>query len=522
MRPVPFSSLRSNIILRVFGPGRPDKHYVIALVAAASAFILLAGAARQYLAYGTETDFAGAFVPEARRFLQGAPLHSVYHPPLYSIVIGLAYLITSDWLRAGLLVSWISGVVALVASFLLFKELFNRAAGFGALLGLLGSGLFVLYWGLATSDVFFLAGFMVSCLLAVKAFRSGSMTLWAACGIAAGLCYLTRTNAISLAVLVIAPLFGAGATRAKVMSVLALVGGMALPVAILATYAAVTGSNLFPAGTHVSLAITYFAEGNRNTDDARREAASSFTNMREVLLHDPAGIARIYVSGLYNFLANGLTRLIEVPLYYAILPGVIFLIGVYFSPALLVLVVVVLSQVLLVNLIFFQPRLYLFLVPWLGAAVGETFRRIADAPWPRPVRPAIVGSLALVWLLAIVQAGAKTVYTLSHGGQDELAEVVPLARGKIRPGAVILAYKPHVGFYNGATTESLPDLDGLAQLKKYAQERGGTGALYIFYGMIERLRRPQYAELARGAPPPWLEVTARSRKPGGWVLFSVK
>jgi hypothetical protein len=284
----------------------------------------------------------------------------------------------------------------------------------------------------------------------------------------------------------------------------------------------VTGSNLFPAGTHINLAITYFAEGNRNTDDARREAAASFTNMREVLLHDPATIARIYVSGLYNFLADGLTRLIEVPLYYAILPGVVFLIGVYFSPALLVLAVVVLSQVLLVNLIFFQQRLYLFLVPWLGAAVGETFRRIADAPWPRPARPAIVGVLALVWLLAIVQAGAKTVHTLSHGGQDELSEVVPMARGKIRPGAVILAYKPHVGFYNGATTESLPDLDGLAQLRKYAQERGGTGALYIFYGMIERLRRPQYAELARGAPPSWLEVTARSRKPGGWVLFSVK
>jgi hypothetical protein len=304
--------------------------------------------------------------------------------------------------------------------------------------------------------------------------------------------------------------------------VLALVGGMALPLATLATYAAVTGSNLFPAGTHISLAITYFAEGDRNTDDARREAAASFTDMREVLLHDPAAIARIYVSGLYHIFANGLTRLIELPLYYAILPGLVYLIGVYFSPALLVLAIVAVTQVLLVNLMFFQQRLYLFLVPWLGAAVGEISHRIADGPWPKPARPAIVGFLALVWLLAIGQAGAKTVYMLSHGGEDELSEVVPLARGKIRPGAVILAYKPHVGFYNGATTESLPDLAGLAQLKKYTQERPGTGALYIFYGMIERWRRPQYAELARGAPPSWLEVTARSRKPGGWVLFSVK
>jgi dolichyl-phosphate-mannose-protein mannosyltransferase len=173
-------SLGSNRLVQVFTPRRPDWHYVLAVLAAAGGFILLVGAGHHYLTYGTETDFADTFVPEARRFLQGQPLESATHPPLYSIVIGLVYLITRNWLRAGLLVSWISGLVALASSFLLFRELFNRAAGFGAVLGLLASGLFVFYWSQATSDVFFLAGFMVSCLLAVKASRSGSVRLWAA------------------------------------------------------------------------------------------------------------------------------------------------------------------------------------------------------------------------------------------------------------------------------------------------------------------------------------------------------
>lgn len=504
----------------VSAPGRPDGRYLLAVVAVASCFILLVGAARHYPTYGTETDFVGSFVPEARRFLQGEPLESANHPPLYAIVIGLAYLITHDWLRAGLLVSWISGVVALVTSFLLFRELCNRAAGFGALLGLLGSGVFVFYWGQATSDVFFLAGFMASCFLAIRASRSGSVGLWVACGVAAGLCFVTRTNGISLAALVIAPLFGAGSTRAKARSVLALLGGMALPVAALAMYAAATGSNLFPKRTYLNLATTYFAR-RQNSDDAVQQVAGRFTNIRDVLLYDPAAMARIYATNLYALLAHGVTKLIELPLYYAILPGLVFLVGAHFSPELLVLVVVAVSQVLLVNLKSFEPRYYLFLVPWLGAAVGEAFRRIAEARWPRTVQPVVVWFLALMLLLPIGQAGAKTIYLFSHG-EEELSEVVPLARRKIEPGAIILASTPHVGFYSGAFPEALPNLASLAELEAYVRTRDWRGTVFIFYGVKERSWRPQYAELARGIPPPWLEVAARSRRPGDWVLLRVR
>jgi hypothetical protein len=507
--------------MQVFQAGRPDEHYLVAVVAVASCFILIVGAARHYLTYGTETDFIDTFVPDARRFLQGQPMESGVHPPLYSIVIAVVYLVTRSWLRAGLLVSWISGVVALVSSFLLFRELCGRAAGFGALLGLLASGLFVFYWGQATSDVIFLAGFMVSCFLAIRASRSGSVGLWAACGIAAGLCFLTRTNGISLAVLAVAPLLGPASTRAKVRAILALLGGMALPVAVLAVYAAATGSNLLPKRTYLSVAVTYFADRSHRNCGASLPAGERFTSMRDVLLFNPSAMARIYAFNLYGLLADGVTKLIEMPLYYAALPGLVFLIGMDFSPALLVLVVVTVSQVLLVNVTYFQPRLYLFLVPWLGAAIGEMFRRIAAAPWPKRMQPVVVSFLALLLLLGVGQAGAKTVYWLSHG-EKELSEVVPQARREIEPGGTILEFRPQLAFYSKASPEPLPDLAGLAALKADAEARAQEGPLYIFYGLIERSCRPQYAALERDVPPSWLDVAARSRTPGGWVLFRVK
>ena len=519
---LPSRALKTGVLMRMAAASPADGRYLVAIVAAASCFVLLSGAARHYLGYDTETDFVGSFVPDAERLLRGDPLLSEFHPPLYSIVLALVYLITGEWLRAGLLISWISGIVALVSSFLLFKELCNRAAGWGALLALLGSGVFVRYWAEATSDVFFLAIFMLSCLLAARAFASGSVGLWAACGFIIGLCLMTRTNAITLVVLAVAPFLSDGSMRAKVRSFLALLGGMALPIAALVLYAAATGSNLLPGGTYLNVAMTYFSEGsNRMSGDARYEVAERFQSMRDVLLHDPIAMAKIYVYDLYKLLANGFTTLVEMPLYYAILPGMFFLIGMHFSAAFLVLAVVVVAQIMLVNMKFFEPRLYLFLVPWLGAAIGEIARRMVGAPWPPNVQPVVVAFLVVMLLSAIGLAGAKAHSVLSRNGEAELSEVVPLARRAIEPGAVILARKPHVSFYTGRDGDFLPDLSSVSELNEYLRSRDPDRPLYIFYGREERLHRPQYAELAREAPPPWLETVARSPEPGGWVLFRV-
>jgi 4-amino-4-deoxy-L-arabinose transferase-like glycosyltransferase len=503
--------------VRVFAPGRPDWHYAVAIAAVAACFILAADATREYLSYGTESDFVWRFAPEARRFLQGEPLISDFHPPFYSMVVGVGYLITGDWLRAGLLVSWMSGIAALLSSFLLFTDLCGSTAGFGALLGLLGSGVFMLNWGLATSDVFFLAGFILSCLFAVRALRNNSIRFWIGCGVVVGLCIATRANGIALALLAIAPFFGAASRRVKLQAVGAFLGGMALPLGALALYAAATGSNVIPRGTYLNLAVTYFSGGQHDTE-AGRQAARRFTGLSGVLLHDPAALAQHYVLDLYRFLTVGLTRLIELPLYYALLPGLILLIGMHLSPALLIIALVALSQILLVNLAYFQPRLYLFLVPWVGAGIAEVFRRLAETPWPR-LRSAILATLALMWLFAVGQAVAKTGYVLWHA-EDELSELIPLARRTIAPGAVVFASKPNLAFYTGARHRFLPELPGVTELREYAVP-GSKAEVYIFYGDSERERHPQYATLA-DAPPSWLQVVARSARRGNWVLLRAR
>jgi hypothetical protein len=65
-----------------------------------------------------------------------------FHPPGYPVMLAAVYEVLDDWMKTGLLVSWMSMMCVLLASY----GLFRRVGGSYAALGGLG--------GLAVSDVF--------------------------------------------------------------------------------------------------------------------------------------------------------------------------------------------------------------------------------------------------------------------------------------------------------------------------------------------------------------------------------
>ena len=82
--------------------------------------VLMLGLGRSYFGYDVETDFIGLYVPEAQRFLDGEPLLSVFHPPLYPLALAGLRQLVDDWLLAGVTLSVVSGVAVLIMSWLLF------------------------------------------------------------------------------------------------------------------------------------------------------------------------------------------------------------------------------------------------------------------------------------------------------------------------------------------------------------------------------------------------------------------
>lgn len=513
IRPPPPPGGRGNVEAR-------EGLYLAAVVALYGAFVLFLGMGRSYFGYGTETDFVGAFLPDARRFLAGEPLQSPWHPPLYPILIGALYSLVRNWLTVGVLLSFLSGLVVVITSYLLFLRLGGRTAAWGAVLALMGSDVFVKYSALATSDVFFQALFIGSCLLAVTALNSGSRLLWWACGITVGLGVVTRSNGLTLVLLVLAPLLSRAALRGKIAQCLCMSAGLALPVITILVYGALTGSSVFPQNNHLSLAISYFNDGHdRGSWDAVVRIADRFDSLEDVLLQDPLLIVKTYLTGLYELLAFNVTQLLEPPLYFFVVPGILFLVGMRWSAALALVLAVVAAQLLLVNFKPFEPRFYLFLIPLMGAAVGEMCWRIVRAEWTLSVRTLVASSIVLMFLLASGLAVAKA-YITNRGEVAELKDVVPVALQEVEKGSIIVAVKSHLSHYTGAEDIFLPNLESLDKLRVFVEQQMTEGPLYLFYGMIERQRRPQYLALQRAEDAPeWLEAVVWSIPPGKWVLY---
>jgi hypothetical protein len=184
-----------------------------------------------------------------------------------------------------------------------------------------------------------------------------------------------------------------------------------------------------------------------------------------------------------------------------------------------VLLLISLAQLLLVNMKAFQPRFYLFLVPIMGAAVGEIAWRLLHADWPPERRRAV---MALFGLMLVTAAGlaALKAYRVLDVQVNEVADVLPVVAPKIPQGSAVLARKPHLAFYTEAQWIYLPDLAGGEALHEYLRRQEFAQPVYLFYGVMEREYRPQYLTLqSADAAPDWLEVVAESSAPGNWILY---
>jgi hypothetical protein len=102
-----------------------------------------------------------------------------------------------------------------------------------------------------------------------------------------------------------------------------------------------------------------------------------------------------------------------------------------------------------------------------------------------------------------------------------MTEALPALQAAVTPRDAIVTRKPHASFYTGARfvwpTEiaTRPELEAL--LAGAAAETEGD--VFLFYGRVERDKRPEFAALlADGARPAWLvEVARGAREP--WALY---
>ncbi len=517
-RPAPAGRLRAGRMReRLFADP-----WLAALLLAAIALPLGLAAERSWLSFGVETDYLGLFVPEAKRLLAGQPLLIAFHLPLYPAALALAWSLLGDWVQAGIAVSLLAALATALTTWWLVDRLFGRAGALGALAGLATSAPYLAQAAAASSDLFFLALHLGACALALAGVRGGRDAAWIGLGLLIGLALLTRTNALPLLLLLVAPCLRQDAGVRRARGVALAFAALALPISLWLKFAAATGSPPWPTSNHVNLAMTYFATAAHPvSNEAYVSVAGRFGSVWEVLAHDPTRMLAIYLADLLTLARDEVPGLIAFPLGLLALPGLLFLPARRRSACAGLLGLVTVGEVLLVNLKTFEARYWLFLLPWLGAGLGAMLAevaRILPATGVRRLGQGIALGAPGLLALALAVGAARAELNL---GADELAEAVPAARALAGPADVLVARKPQLAYYTGARFVLLPDLEGTDALRAWLCSLPSRGRVWVYDGQIERRFRPALQPvLAARTLPPWLERVAAGAAGGdaSWTL----
>jgi hypothetical protein len=479
---------------------------------------------RQYFNVDTETDFLGAFMPDAERLASGQPLLLLNHPAGYPAALALARAALGDWLTSGLLLSWLSTIGVLLASHALLRRLGGRWVALGGLAALAVSDVFLAFGAQAASDVPFLALWMAALALTAAALDSGGRWLWPGVGLFAGLGLLTRSTGLPLTLLVLAPLLTRHGLRSRVADAGLTAAGLAIPVGAWLSFAVATGSPVAPTENYPTLALAY-ADG-RVTGDTLFAMRDRFSSGWQVIASDPLRLLVTYLKNLLRLPLHVLTKTTWPPLAVlgaALLP--LWLLRLR-DPKMAVVFATALGGVLLTNLNpVFEARYYLFLVPLLGASAGYAVARWLSRPGRFRFAPACaVAGLAIIAGAGLMHAVPHAQAKAEHPGvRAQLAEAVPAVRRHTPPGAILIAYKDNLAFHTGRRTAMLPPAATIAELCAALQTQLKPGPAYIYIGYVEQRRhRVELSQqLLRPELPPWLSVAAQGTAGGGWRLLEV-
>jgi Dolichyl-phosphate-mannose-protein mannosyltransferase len=509
-------SIKSPLVLGCIG---------VAIGALVLAFISMG---RNFFTFGTETDFLARNIAEAIRAEQAMPLLIQFHPPFYSLVLAFFKTGFSDWFTIGLLISWLSSAVVFLTSFMFYYYLAGRFAAWGSLVGLMSSNIFITYSCLATQDLFFLALYSLCFFSLMLAINRNSNTFWAITGIIIGCALLTRSNALTLLMVLAFPIVLLKKTEHKLKGFASLCLACMIIVGSWALGAKIIGSPFTPEYGHVNLAMRYFpTEGDPFSVKARGQLVSKFGSFKDVIMYDPIHVAKLYVKDFITMIKKNFGASNLLPFLWGIpaIVGVFLLFYHHHSAFALLFLLTTFAQIGLVNFKSYEARFYLFLVPFLSAGLGVFFQYSLKVIKGHRLR---IGFCILLFLLSFpgVKWSYSTAYRNLHAQDPELSEAVDAIQKLVSGSDVIVSLKPHIAFYLGAKVfiddkyVKLPEFDNLENFRKWLLELSRRANVFIYFGSIEKRFRPQLRDLSNADNAPgWLEPMAASQDGKQWMFY---
>jgi Tfp pilus assembly protein PilF len=434
---------------------------------------------------GVETDLLGDSVPAARALREGAitPGTFLFRGPGYPLLLaGATCLTRGDAYLAARLVNIAAAAAALAAAYLMFRWFLGARAGLAVVAAMAGNSVFLQSAVEAGTDMPALAMGLWATWLVI---RPGGWRAATAAGLVAGGAYLTRYNMVFLAPAGLLTLLVA---RRAARHVPAWAAGLALPVVgWTLAHLALTGE-LPRNQNYVNVAYEVYG-GGMGYDAFSVRTGNQFASFADVALHDPIRFV-LHVGG------NLATRWIAdahrlVPVWIGALAAPGMAIAWWRRPGWRALAAHFLLAYLVLTLVFYTPRFFLYLLPfYLSGAFGLM---LGSAP----ARPGWLGAAGrTVAIGAIVLSAAvagRDTQRLLADPPDETRVAGEWLRGMAKPGQRIMARKPHVAYF--AELEYLP-IPYTERLSDFLAQARAARADYLFISGLETGLHPQLSVLA--------------------------
>lgn len=514
----------------------------IAAIVFCGAILILAlvlGSFHKIGTFDVETDFYWRYAVQAENILAGRAYTDRHHPPGYTVILAGVSLLTDDLFVAGKFISAFATVLLGLTTYSLFKALFDsRIALASTILCLLA---LIPYSFLAATDV---VGALLMLLPLWMLFSRPAISLECCLltGICAAIAYLVRSNAASVILGIGFSLLFINLDQEGVARRLAkfgfFVGGALLSACPWFIVNWKTNGSPFSSTLHLQIAAHFYYPTGDFLETTLRQAAADFRSLLDVVLYDPTTLLWKYLNAiLYENITRLSAQVLRFPLY--LFAGIGFLLLLLdLSRKRLTLLVVCFSGYLLLGLVGFRLRFYLFLFPLLflllayfffhnsfGRALGYRSGEKVTIRCRGQRRAAVpVPSLATSWLCIIILAwfvGIRSYQEIKQTLASEpryLIELAEFLRKRSTPGELIIVRKSHLAYLAGLTR--VFPLENTAE--DYLKTARAIGARYIVYSDFEASLWPGLKSLRNAHAMPDGFKLIYTHKPSRTLIYEIR
>jgi 4-amino-4-deoxy-L-arabinose transferase-like glycosyltransferase len=462
----------------------PDRWSTIAAIAlsfGACALGLVLAYFHKVGTYAVETDFYGLYVEQALGLLAGEPYTFTQNPPGYVLLLGGASRLIGDPFVAGKVLSAVAAGALGWLTYGLVRPLFGARVALASTMLVVAA--LIPYSFIAGTD---LVGAALIVLPIVVFLRRDAITpgLCAAAGAAAGVAYMVRANALFLVIgfaLALLLLLGRDTSWVtRVRNVALMIGAFVLVTSPWMLYNWQVAGSPLASRTYLQVAAHFYHPEGDWSGTALEELSGSFASMGDVIRHDPKRVASVYLKDALVSSPIQLAReALRLPLVLFAAMGLLLLL-VRWTPRRLALLLIFALGYLLLGLVGFYVRYYLFLFPLLfllvayalldrDTAVRLPGRRLSRVP---------VNAIVFAGLLAFVlRASLLDTRGIIANEPRQLFDVAEVLKQHASAEDMLIARKPHLAYLAGVRYD-FPLANTPGEFHGWARENGARFLLY--------------------------------------------